>query len=64
MDAHVFGHVTSQVQTYAGGVFLVEKGCTCSWKAKHNVVIASRDKIPSCPSTNVFVQVIFPLLLR
>lgn len=54
----------SQVRTYTERIFLVEEGCTCSWKAKCNVVIASRDKVFSCPLVDVFVRVIFPLALR
>lgn len=52
----------SQVLTYRES-FLVERSCMCSWKAKCNVIIASRDKFFPCVLTDVFVQVIFPLAL-
>lgn len=36
-----FGLPLSQVPTYRES-FLVERSCTCSWKAKCNVIISSR----------------------
>lgn len=53
----------SQGLTYRES-FLVERSCMCSWKAKCNVIIPSRDTFFPCVLTDVFVQVIFPLALE
>lgn len=59
---HKFGLSLSQVRTH-GGSFLVERSCMCSRKAKWDVIIASRGTVFPCVLTDVFVRVIFPLVL-